>query len=659
MNYEMRNRGLGNMFVQAIAEHPDNPDVILLGTQGGVYKTTDRGRTWVAKRTGFPPASQSAHSVQISKIAFDPRVADVVLAAVGQPRLRRGARGEIWRSEDCGETWRMIVRSGLSEDLNVFDLSLDPRDGRRMLLSSDAGVFASDDGGANWEPSSSGLPVHRRTRFLARSARDPDVVYVTLRQKGGETPWAAGVYRSSDGGRTWEERSGGLRRLSGKEGCNDNLCTWTDVLAVSAEDSDSVWTGGASWWYPGIYRTSDGGRNWNGVFPSPPPGWIDFWGACATCLAVSPVDSRRLAFGTAGAVFVTDDGGETWRQRYSSDRNDSRLSGTGLEVTCLHAITPSRFRRGRFYHGYFDIGLLVTDDFGRTFRRCMKGVPKRFSNSCFCLTEAPDNPRVLWAGFGDWAGRGSGCIARSEDGGESWMPCTNAANGWVDVPARDLISLGSESRYRVLGADALGLFMSTDGGTTWRRSFPGFPEASRVRALAQSAGKVYAAVDGSADGPSGVFVSDGDLASWRLLTSGFVQIGTVRHLAAEGDRILLTTRAEPNASGCGSRPGGAWLSADGGRTWKLSYRDRFADAALICGGELYVSLGDHPYHDLSAGGGVIHSKDEGATWTYLDGSGLANWNVTSLAMDPFDRRTLWIGTRGNSVFVQKTRSKLK
>ncbi|MDO4365773.1 MAG: hypothetical protein Q4D70_03185, partial [bacterium] len=65
----------------------------------------------------------------------------------------------------------------------------------------------------------------------------------------------------------------------------------------------------------------------------------------------------------------------------------------------------------------------------------------------------------------------------------------------------------------------------------------------------------------------------------------------------------------------------------------------------------FVALSDHPYHDHSVGGGVLHSVDDGATWTVLDGPQLQNWNASALALDPFDPRMLWVGTGGNSVFV--------
>lgn len=651
-HYEMRNRGLRNMFIETIAEHPTNPDVLFLGSPGGIYKTCDRGRTWQEKRTGLPPVSASSHTVQISKFAFHPVRPDVVYAAVGQPRTQTGARGEIWRSDDAGESWRMVVTGGLAKDVNVFDLAFNATNGASMLLTSNRGVFRSEDGGCTWAPSNAGLPAHRRTRRLAWSPSDPRVVYVSLRQKGGEAPWSAGVYRSDDGGRSWQARTVGIPQRAGRPGCDDNLCTWTDGLAVDPRNPDVAWTGGAAWWCTGIFKTVDGGRSWRDTFPARRPGWITFWGPAATCLALSPLDPARVAFGTSGMVYATEDGGAGWAQRYCEERADGTFAGTGLEVTCLHTVVPSRHRPGRVYLGYFDIGLLVTDDAGRSFRRAMVGVPSAYSNSCFSLAEAPDDPQRLWAGFGSWGGGGTGCVATSVDGGATWTPCTNAASGWVDAPARDLVVLGAKPRYRVLYAGRKGLVTSVDGGATWTGGdTAACPVASRVRTFAVAGDRLVAGVAGTDAEPAAVYAGTLDGAGWRRLTPPALRLGEIRRVVVEGSRILVTARAQWRARTREMRPGGAWLSVDGGATWKRVLADAFCDAALVSRGELFVALSDHPYHDHSVGGGVVHSRDDGATWTVLDGPQLQNWNASALALDPFDPRMLWVGTGGNSVFV--------
>ena len=396
----------------------------------------------------------------------------------------------------------------------------------------------------------------------------------------------------------------------------------------------------------------DGGRSWRDTFPARRPGWITFWGPAATCLALSPLDPARVAFGTSGMVYATEDGGAGWAQRYCEERADGTFAGTGLEVTCLHTVVPSRHRPGRVYLGYFDIGLLVTDDAGRSFRRAMAGVPSAYSNSCFSLAEAPDDPQRLWAGFGSWGGGGTGCVATSVDGGATWTPCTNAASGWVDAPARDLVVLGAKPRYRVLYAGRKGLVTSVDGGATWTGGdTAACPVASRVRTFAVAGDRLVAGVAGTDAEPAAVYAGTLDGAGWRRLTPPALRLGEIRRVVVEGSRILVTARAQWRARTREMRPGGAWLSVDGGATWKRVLADAFCDAALVSRGELFVALSDHPYHDHSVGGGVVHSRDDGATWTVLDGPQLQNWNASALALDPFDPRMLWVGTGGNSVFV--------
>jgi photosystem II stability/assembly factor-like uncharacterized protein len=650
--YEMRNRGLKNMFIETIAEHPANPDIIFLGTLGGIYKTTDRGLTWQEKRNGLPPISDSRHTVPISKFVFAPDNPNTLYAAVGQPRQRKGARGQIWRSDDCGDTWRMIVRSGIDKDVDIFDLAVAADNAKHMLAATNKGIFGSEDGGETWTSSNEGLPPHLRTRHLAWSPSDPKVVYVTLMQVGVEKTWTAGVYRSDDGGRTWQARNNGLKQVAGKSGSGNNLCTWTDCIAVDPRNPDAVWTGGATWWCTGIYTTTDGGQNWKHAFPDERLGWIKFWGPTVMCLSLSPIDPSRLAYGTSGMVYTTEDSATTWKQRYSEERTDGKIAGTGLEVTCLHSVTPSIHRRGKFYLGYYDIGLLMTDDDGRTLTRTMTGVPGKFSNSCFCVAEAPDDPMTVWAGFGSWGGGGSGCVAKSTDGGQTWIACTNTASGWIDTQVRDLTVLGSKPNYHLLYASPKGLIESTDGGATWACVDPAeFPEAPRVRALAHGGGCLYAGVAGAKGEGGAVYGRAGARPSreWRRLTPVSLSIGQIKDVAVYGDRILVTARNEYRDRTF--RAGGAWLSTDAGATWRKVFSDKFCDSALISGGELFVSLTDHPYHDHSVGGGVIHSRDDGATWTHLDGPGLQNWNVSALAIDPFDKQTLWLGTGGNSVFV--------
>lgn len=642
-HWEIRNSGLQDYFVETIAEHPVERDTLFIGTRGGVYVTQNQGRTWTLCTKGFPKPSTWSYSVEISKIVFAPNDPNTIYAAVGQPRTGKGGQGQIYVSRDGGYIWSKLVPEGaLPKEANIRDLVVCPTDPKRLLIATFKGLFLSCDGGATWRPSNTGLPAHLRTCQLAQCPAKPSVVYVTLRQKGGEEPWSAGVYRSDDSGETWTPRVKGLRQNAGKSGADDNLCTWTDKIVVHPMNPDIVYACGASWWDAGMYKTVDGGLNWTRHEVRREESWITFWGASVTCLTLSSAAPDTLAFGTSGMVFRTEDGGDTWHARYSESRTDGKIAGTGLEVTCLHWISADASRKGRFFLGYYDIGLLITDDNGRTFTRAMKGIPNKYSNSCFSIVQASDDRSHVWGGFGGWGGGGMGIVAESTDGGVSWKPCTAEGNGWVEAPPRSIVCFGSKGAYRLVYTSKNGIVSSDDGGRTWQ------VDASwKLCALTRDGETLYAAKSGGDKTPSSIWKSVDQGRSWTRLTSEGMLIGGVQQIVTKGREVLFTARQNRIAE----ESGGAWYSNDGGATFRQVIVDRFCGAALMTDGRLLVALPDHPYHDRAGGGGIRVSSDEGTTWRTLNTASLQNRNVSFLCSDPFDSKTIWAGTGGNSVFI--------
>ena len=664
-SYAIHNTGFEDYFIESLAEHPGNARILYAGCKSGVYKSTDGGRTWHWLRQGFPPVQEYGYSAMVSKVVLDPQNPETVYAAIGQPREGRGGQGAIYKSENGGASWRQIVKKGqLAPDLLISDLTISPRDSLRMLIATPKGVFASADGGATWTLSSDGLPPHRRTLRLAQSLSDPQVVYVSLKGKTGETPWQAGVYRSGDGGRTWQPRVNGLRQASGKTGTSDMLCSWVNELAVHPQNPDIVYAGGATWWDATVYKTIDGGLTWKRAFEFGEKGnaehaWINMWGPSVTCLTLSPSQPDTVFFGTSGYIYKTVDGGATWQQRYTRERSDGLISGSGLEVTCLHMVTPHPRVKGRVFFGFYDIGLLVSEDGGASFRRCMKGIPKDFDNSCFTVTFSEDDGARVWAGFGQW-GSNRGVIAESRDGGITWMPLNKAGSGMPDARPRCLISHSplkdnaAGKRRLLYVAEGKGVFESSDDGATWAACNMGLP-AERVSCLARDADRdhvFYAGVSSKGSEPGAVFRSDNRCESWRQVSAQDMRLAEVRQLAAKNGRVYVTARGA--MVGKNYFAGGVFRSDDGGAEWRQVYTNRFCEALMIDPRDsdcVYASLHDHPYHDRSTGGGVIASADGGATWQSLSSDSLTCKGVTWIAPDPFEPSRLWLGTAGNAAFT--------
>lgn len=650
-SYEISNAGLNNPWVEWIAEHPSNPKIILLASQGGIYRSTDGGDSWTEIRNGLPKVERYSFSVQISKIVFHPSLPDCVFATVGQPRTGRGGQGAIYRSDDCGLSWRQIVRSGLPKNANIFDIAIHPQSSGRILISTDVGLFLSLDTGETWKPSNTGIPAHLRTRHLAQSPTAPDVVYVSLRAKGGETPWQAGVYRSDDAGATWNPCNNGFQQKSGKAGMDDMYTTWVDRLAVHPSNPNLVYAGGASWWESGVYRTDDGGKNWRQLLPPERLGWIAFWGPTATCLSLSSVSPDTVVFGTSGYVYRTEDGGKTWSQRYTQPRDDGKIAGTGLEVTCLHTIVPDPATRGRFYCGYYDIGLLRTDDGGKTFRRCMKGIPKHVSNSCFSLLIDPKDARHLIGAFGNWGGNNTGVIAESRDGGENWTPLANEESGWPGSRGRCLSRTRSGDGAFVLAcvAEGHGVFTRADGDTRWKPCNEGLP-AERVTAFGVDAGTLYAGTKPSQSECGAIYRRALGDAKWERITTE--KLGEVYSFAAHDGFVVAGIRSGYQKA-LGVLTGGVW-TRDKDKDWRNAFSGNFCQTVLLDPSNpkrILVGWTDHPYHDRCMGEGVFESLDGGATWRSLNSPSLMLRNISCLALDPFDRKTVWVGTGGNSIFV--------
>ena len=650
-HYEVCNKGFRNLWIESIAEHPRDPNVLLAGSLRGVYKSEDGGRTWREIAIGFPPVSQYGFSAPVSRVVYSPADPDTVYAAIGRPRAPGRGVSQIYRSYDGGESWRPVVEEGtLPAGLDVFDLAIHPRDVRRLLISTSRGLFRSPDEGVTWLPSNDGLPLHLRTRRLAQSPAVPSVVYVSLRQKGGETPWAAGVYRSDDAGAHWRPVNAGLPQDAGRPGAGDRFCDWVDCLAVHPVDPGTVYAGGASWQCAGVFKTTDGGISWKQVFRRgrEPSGWIDFWGPSVTCLSLSSLMPDTLVFGTPGALYRSDDAGFSWQPRYAEERIDGKLAGSGLEVTCVKSITPHYGMKGRFYLGYLDLGLLITEDDGKTFRRSVNGVPKAYQGACFAVVPSRNDPLHLWAGFGSQE-KNEGGVAESLDGGREWRMLDAPENGWV--PARPL-ALARMGETLFCLAEGRGIFARRPESGRWEARNGALPVSS-VTAFALDGERLFAGTAAAGQGGA-LWRSDNHGKSWRRVTFPAQRMGDVRQLAVVRGRIVATVRAKISAGE--TFPGGVWTSTDDGLTWTHVYHAAFCDGVAIHPknpSRFFIGLNDHPFHDHYVADGVIETLDGGKTWRSLSSDSLINRNISALAVDPNEPDYLWVGTAGNSICIGK------
>ncbi|MGD8699213.1 MAG: hypothetical protein PVJ43_07980 [Gemmatimonadales bacterium] len=246
----------------AVAGIADRPHTFFMGTTGGgVWRTDDAGHSWHNISDGYFGGSVGAVAVAAS----DPTV---IYAGGGSVDIRgntSAGRG-VWKSLDGGKSW---VFSGLREAGQVGRIEIHPTNADLVYVAAlghpfgknpERGVFRSQDGGVTWEHV---LTLNDSTGAsdLAMNPRNPREIYAGM-WRGERKPWAlisgaldGGVYKTTDGGDSWEKLEDGLPQgLVGKVG-----------LTVSPANPDRVWAIIQNEPKGGVYRSDDAGRTWTRV----------------------------------------------------------------------------------------------------------------------------------------------------------------------------------------------------------------------------------------------------------------------------------------------------------------------------------------------------------------------------------------------------------
>ncbi|HXB35776.1 MAG TPA: hypothetical protein VNV35_20260, partial [Puia sp.] len=288
---------------------PQQPNVFYIGVNnGGVWKTTDFGRTW-------DPIFDDQPTGSIGDVAVAPSNPDIVYVASGEgiqrPDLSVG--NGVYRSSDGGKTW---VHLGLAEGQQIGGLAIDPHDPDRVFAAvlghpygpnADRGVYRSTDGGKHWEKV---LYKDENTGAVQVTIDpvNPQVVYADL-WAGRQGPWEngawngpnSGLFKSTDGGTTWRQlRQGlpdpsqGLSRIGFCIAPSDPTRLYATVSANAS--------------YGGIYRSDDAGESWKKLNSDQ-----RFWGRGDDFAEVKADPKNKDIVYTADVVvWKSTDGGASW-----------------------------------------------------------------------------------------------------------------------------------------------------------------------------------------------------------------------------------------------------------------------------------------------------------------------------------------------------------
>ena len=628
--------------------HPSFPETMYCAiAQGGVFKTTDEGQTWTSIFEDYPTASigdialdQSNPDIlwigtgeanifrsgmagagiwkstdagesfqhvgltdtqQISRILIHPTNSKIVYVAAAGNEYQFNAERGVYKTKNGGKTWTQVFY--IDEKTGVIDLAMDPEDpdilyaGTAARLryrwndpkeSPQSGLYKTIDGGTTWQPLSNGLPDFSKGECervgLDICLTQPNVVYAVIHMSG------AHLYRSDDKGESWAlvEGNEDIKRLFPAYG-------WVfGQVRVAPYDPDIVYVLGFR-----FSRSKDGGKTWENI----PGNHVDYHG-----MWINPEDKNHaIVVNDGGVMFTHDD--------FVSYEHPVNLP-IGHQFSLAATQTPGKFwlysniQDSGAWRGEIDMTAgrsnitwtewenTVGDEAGRhaidPTNPDIVFFTTRYGGGPFVKDFSQPEPEPV---EGQRRRRSRGTTISPDFGEETKRAQWNAP-----------IIMSPHSTKRILWG-AQFVFLTDDGGTNWRKISPDLtnfdPEKqgniafSTVWSIAESPlkkGLIYAGTD---DGNFHTTMDEGE--TWTLNTEGL--------------------------------PSGLFLSS--------------IEASRLDEGTVYITISGKRHNDFTSF--VFKSTDYGKTWIDI-GSDVPGECANVIRQDPENGSILYLGT-DRSVYV--------
>ncbi|HEU4743808.1 MAG TPA: choice-of-anchor Q domain-containing protein, partial [Anaerolineales bacterium] len=432
---------------------------------GGLYESTDGGQNWTSIALDIPDMEKAG----VWRVLIDSGTPDNLYASLEYGGTNRP--GLVVASTNGGKDWTILRNAGWRAEIAV-----NPNDSRYVYVAEGSELLRSDDGGHTWTALRGDFGEH-----IEALAFSGDTLYVG----------ATGVYRTSNGGQSWETSISGFGSA------------WLEISfdpsrrVLYAEDNDCI-----------LYKSQDAGMTWEKL-------------ASSGCGLAFDRANNWLYRADWQTLYRSSDEGRTWASvgRTPSGGDNYRVYISPVDgniLYTLHSCCPP----GPFLHRSLDRG------------HTWQPLPTVSDLYHARLVIADDGSRMYAASYGS--------VDVSYDGGQSWTATQASTHNNGNPPALALHP--QDSDIVLLGTWGSGILKSTDAGQTWSTSDTGLTNL-HVNALSFDPvhpDVVYAGTD------SGVFLSQDGGDSWTAVNDGLGDNLIVYSIAVDADDTPQVFAVTPN-----------------------------------------------------------------------------------------------------------------